>query len=154
MTPPWEPVPRPRAWLIVLRYVLLIATMALALGAYLLLCTTWSSILGALYAGASGVAAAYRRSLFEKLVFVAGGIVAVAGIIVCDWYYGLAPAARDLFRRFSRVCSLIGLLLSTCHLVRWLLAGRVVTSTILLAGGEFLLAVALLVVARVLRRQA
>lgn len=138
------PERRPPAGLVVLRYVLLVVTMAAVLAAFWVLFSAWQDTLGAAFARTSGVSAAYQRSLFEKVFIIFTGIAAVAVIVVCEWYYLKAPVARDLLRRFSRVCSLVALLLSACHAVSWLLGGLPGTLTLLLAGGELLLGAALL----------
>jgi hypothetical protein len=138
-------------WLTILRYALLILTIAALLLCFLVVRDAWISVLAVSFSGATGVAVRYRASLLEKLFVIALGIGSVAGIIVCDWFYGKAKSLRDLLRRFARVVGLLSLLLGACHGLIWLLGAR--TSLLLaLAGGELLLGVLLLVLSLLRRR--
>jgi hypothetical protein len=138
-------------WLTVLRYALLILTIAGLLVCFLVVRNAWISIIAVSFSEATGVAARYRASLFEKLFVILLGIGAVAAVIVCDWFYGKAKALLDLLRRFARVAALAGLLLGACHGLIWLLGAR--TSLLLaLAGGELFLGVLLLLLSLKRRR--
>jgi hypothetical protein len=138
-------------WLTILRYALLILSIAALLVCFLVVRNAWISVLAVSFTGATGVAARYRASLFEKLFVILLGIGAVAAIIVCDWFYGKAKVLLDLLRRFARVTALVGLLLGACHGVIWLLGARI-GLLLALAGGELLLGVLLLLLSLKRRR--
>ncbi len=142
---------RPSPGRTVLRYVLLVATMAAVFLCFLLLHSAFIALIAAVVPTTDGVAALYRRSLLEKVLVIVLGIAGMAAIIVCEWYYGRARGVLDLLQRFARTTAVIGFLLGACHVILLLVGSRDPVTFVLAACG-FSVGAVLLVLSLVGRR--